>query len=51
MATEFGKHVLKACIDKNKTLKEIAEAIGVSAAEVSFIIKGKRKFAPANSVG
>lgn len=42
MTTEFGKQVLKYCIDKNKTLKEIAEAIGVSQAEVSFIVKGRR---------
>ena len=43
MTTEFGKYVLKACIDKNTTAKEIAEAIGVSAMEISFIIRGKRQ--------
>lgn len=40
--TEFGKSVLKACIDKNKTLKQIAEAIGVSNSEVGYLVKGKR---------
>ena len=43
MTTDFGKWVLKACIDKNTTAKEIAEAIGVSAMEISFIIRGKRQ--------
>lgn len=40
--TDFGKLVLKACVDKNKTLKEIAEAIGVSNSEVGYLVKGKR---------
>lgn len=43
MTTDFGKSVLKLCIDKNTTAKEIAEAIGVSAMEISFIIRGKRQ--------
>ena len=43
MTTDFGKWVLKACIDKNTNAKEIAEAIGVSAMEISFIIRGKRQ--------
>ena len=43
MTTDFGKWVLKTCIDKNTTAKEIAEAIGVSAMEISFIIRGKRQ--------
>ena len=43
MTTDFGKQVLKLCIDKNTTAKEIAEAIGVSAMEISFIIRGKRQ--------
>ena len=43
MTTDFGKSVLKLCIDKNTTAKEIAEAIDVSAMEISFIIRGKRQ--------
>ena len=43
MTTDFGKYVLKTCIDKNTTAKEIAEAVGVSAMEISFIIRGKRQ--------
>lgn len=41
--TEFGKEVLKALIEKNITMKDISDALGVSQTEISYIVNGKRK--------
>lgn len=43
MITEYGKKISKLAIEKGVTLKELAEAAGVSASEVSYMVKGKRK--------
>lgn len=43
MTTEFGKRILKKTIEKGITLKDIANGIGMSDAEISYIVRGKRK--------
>lgn len=43
MTTEFGKKILKKIIEKGITLKDIANGIGMSDAEISYIVRGKRK--------
>lgn len=43
MTTEFGKRILKKTLEKGITLKDIATGIGMSDAEISYIVRGKRK--------
>lgn len=41
--TEFEKQVKKALIDRNMTMTDLAEALGITISYVSDLIKGKRK--------
>lgn len=40
--SEFEKQVKKALIDRNMTMGDLAEALGISLGYVSDLIKGKR---------
>lgn len=43
MLTPFGKELRKLRIDQNKTLKDMADFVGVSSAFLSSVETGKRK--------
>lgn len=40
--SEFEKQVKKALIDRNMTMGDLGEALGISLSYVSDLIKGKR---------
>ena len=42
MMSEFEKQVKKALIDRNMTMGDLAEALGISLSYVSDLIKEKR---------